>query len=284
MTKKLLCLSVELLKAFDRQKSGYLYSVPSPNLCSVFVTASMNEVINDALRLIEDNGLLEVVYNAPEVNWFSSLDDRIYQSINSSLHINKESLFYSGAFSPDKTPVFVSTRLPLSVILSGAHQSSKVLNLSFLSSETAKALIAEILNLDREMQIAWKRHESLEALDTAIDSLDSASILANGSRTDVLAYEVSVELKLLMQETELLEVEIEKKCETLCKRVLDISLGDRVVTQHNYKNSAQEIQVASVRYYNGTLYLDGPKVLKSGALGKRSETAYIILVPDNEHQ
>ncbi len=35
---------------------------------------------------------------------------------------------------------------------------------------------------------------------------------------------------------------------------------------------------------DGTLYLDGPKVLKSGTLGKRNETVYITLVPDNEHQ
>lgn len=277
-------MNVELLKAFDRTKAIYSYSIQSPNICSVFVTASMNEMINRALSLIEDNGLLEVVYDAPEVNWFSSLDERIYQSINSSLHINKDGIFYSGAFAPEKIPVFVSTRLPLSNIASDEHQLSKELNLSFLSTDIAKALIDEIENLDREMQIAWKRHESLEELDRAIDSLDSASVLANGSKTDALAYEVSVELKQLMQETELLEGEIEKKCETLCKRVLGIAIGDRVITQSHGTNNHQEIQVKSVRYYDGTLYLDGPKVLKSGTLGKRNETVYITLVPDNEHQ
>lgn len=284
MTKKLLCLNVELLKGFDRTKPVYSYSVPSPNLCSVFVTVSLIEAIDSARRLIEDHGLLEIVYSVPDVNWFSSLDDRVYQAINSSMHINKESLFYSGAFAPDTAPVFVSTRLSLSNIASGEHQPSKELNLSFLSTDTAKALIAEIENVDREMQISLKRQESLEELDTALDSLTSASILANISKTDALAYEVSVELKELMWETELLEREIQKKCETLCKRVLGIASGDHVITQNHYKNNPQEIQIEAVRYYDGVMYLDGPKVLKNGTLGKRSETAYITLVPNNEHQ
>lgn len=240
-------------------------------------------IINTALRLIEDNGLLGIVYSAPEVNWFNSLDDRIYQSINSSLHINKQSIFYSGAFAPDTTPVFVSTRLPLSSIISDEQRSSKELNLSFLSTDIAKALISEIEHLDSELQIAWKRQESLDDLDTALDSLHSASVLANASHTDALAYEVSVELKQLMRETELLEIEIEKKCETLCKRVLGIAKGDHVLTQSHYKHNHLEIQIESVRYYNGTIYLDGPKVLKSGTLGKRHETAYINLVADDEH-
>jgi hypothetical protein len=258
--------------------------VPSPKLCSRFVTPALIETVNTALRLIEDNRLLEIVYTAPEVNWFDSLDDRIYQSINSSLHVNKQSIFYSGAFAPDTATVFVSTRLPLSGITSDEHCSSKELNLSFLSTDTAKALISELEHLDSELQIAWKRHESLEELDTALDSLKSASVLANASNTDALAYEVSVELKELMRETESLEWEIEKKCETLCKRVLGIAKGDRVLTQSHHKNNYQEIQIELVRFYNGTMYLDGPKILQNGTLGKRHETAHINLVANDEHQ
>ena len=277
-------MNVELLKAIDHTAPVYPYTVPSPKLCSVFVTASLIQTINAALRLIEENGLLEIVYSASEVNWFSSLDDRIYQSINSSLHINKRSIFYSGGFAPDTEQVFVSSRLPLSSIISDEQGSTKELNLSFLSTDIAKALIAEIEHLDSELQLAWKRHESLEELDTALDGLNRASVLANASNTDALAYEVSIELKQLMRETEVLESEIERKCETLCKRVLGIAIGDRVLTQNHYKQSHLEIQIESIRYYNGTMYLDGPKILKSGMLGKRHETAYITLVVDDEHK
>lgn len=133
------------------------------------------------------------------------------------------------------------------------------------------------------MQIAWERHESLEQLDSAIDGLKTASVIAKSSKTDALAHEVSAELKQLMQETEELEMAIEKKCETLCKRILGVSIGDRIITQIRLNNKNQEIQIESVRYYNGTMYLEGPKVLKRGSLGKRSESAFITLIPEDEH-
>jgi hypothetical protein len=284
LKKKLLCLNVELLKDFDRTKVVHSYSIPSPKYCSAFVTPSLIETLSNALRLIEDNGLIEIVYSVSEVNWFNSLDDRIYPSINSSLHISKKCIYYSGAFAPDTSPAFVSTRLHISSITLDEQQAPKHLNLSFLSTDIAKALIAEIETLDSEMQVAWGRQESLEELDTALDGLNSGSILASASNTNALAYEVSIEIKQLAQQTEALEREIEKKCEILCKRVLNIAIGDRVVTQSQRRNNHQEIQIESVRYYNGTMYLDGIRVLKTGALGKRSETAYITLVPDNEHQ
>ncbi|MFQ3249108.1 MAG: hypothetical protein ACI9O6_000912 [Glaciecola sp.] len=284
MKKKLLCLNVELLKAFDRAKPIYACSVPSPKICSVFVTPSLNEMIHTGLRLIEDNNLSEVVFSAPEVTWFSSLEERIYQSINASVHISKTNIFYSGAFAPDLTPVFVSTRLPISSITLGKPSAKKELNLSFLSTEAAKALIAEIENLDRELRVAWDRQESLEELDNALDNLSAGSLLADASNTDALASEVSHEVKHLMQQSEQLEIEIAKKCETLCKRVLGIDIGDNILTQNNYKNNHQEIQMESVRYYDGTMYITGPKVLKTGKLGKRHETAYIKLVGNDEHK
>ena len=116
MTKKLLCLNVELLQAFDRTQRIYSFGVPSPKLCSAFVTSSLIKTIDNALALMEENDLLEVALRAPDVNWFSSLDERIYQRVNSNLHITKDSIYYTGAFEPEKVPVFTSTRLPISSI------------------------------------------------------------------------------------------------------------------------------------------------------------------------
>jgi hypothetical protein len=282
--KKLLCLNVEILSAFEQTKPIFFHSIPMPALCSAFVTTSMLDSINGAQQLIEENNLVEVVYHTSDVNWFSSLDKIIYQTINSRLHVTKESIFYSGAFAPEKTPAFVSMRLPLSCITPTSHPPTKELNLSFLSTDTAKALIDEIENLEREMQIATDRYESLEGLSNAIEGLKTASIIAKSNKTNALAHEVSTELKLLIKATEVHETAVQEKCEILCKRILNVSVGDRIISVSHYKNKSLEIQVESVRYYNGTMYLDGPKVLKNGSLGKRSETAYINLVPEDEHQ
>ncbi|MCW8107152.1 hypothetical protein OPS25_01370 [Alteromonas ponticola] len=284
MKKKLLCLNVELLNAYNNAKPTYPFMLPSPKLCSAFVTVDLIDTINKALSLIDENDLNEVSFRSDDVNWFSSLSERIYQEIRSNLHVTKDCIYFSGAFAPDKTPVFVSTRLPLSSITPDEKRAAKQLNLAFLATDTAKALISEIENLDREMQLAWERLDSLEGLTSAIDGVKAASFTTPSAKTDELALEVSIEIKQLEKEAESLEQLIERKCELLCSRVLSISVGDRIITQTKLNNKNQEIQLESVRYYNGTLYLTGPKVLKNGSLGKRSESAYVTLVPDDEHK
>lgn len=283
MKSKLLCLNVEILKAYEQANRHYAYSLAAPTICSAFVTVSMINAIEDALLLIEEHDLIEVVISSSDVNWFSSLDERIYQAITSNLHITKNSLFYSGAFVPSNVPVFVSARLPLSAITPSNHQSTKELNLSLLSTESAKALIAEIESLDREMHVAWERQESLEELDSAIQGLKTASVIAKSSKTNALASEVSTEISQLTKENENLEQAIENKCEILCKRILGIGVGDSIVTQTRHKNKNQEILIESIHYYGGVIYLEGPKILKNGSVGKRKESAYIQLISDDEH-
>lgn len=282
MTKKLLCLNVELLKAFDSSKRNYSFHVPFPALCSTFISTSLIDAIDTAQRLIDEHDLVEIVSQTTEVNWFSSLDQKIYQTINSALHVTKSSLYFSGAFAPQKEPVFVSKRLPLSCIEPTGITVTKELNLSLLKTDTAKTLIVEIENLDREMRLAWERQDSLETLDSALEELSTTSIIVNSDKTDLLAHEVGTEIKQLMKEAERLELTIEKKCEILCKRVLDLAVGDQIVTQLDYQNKSQEIRIESVRYYDGVLCLNGSKMLKNGASGKRTESAYIVLVPKDE--
>lgn len=281
--KRLLCLNVELLKAFDPLPRGYGFPIPSPTLCSTFVSASLTDAIASAQCLIDEHNLMEIVSQTTEVNWFSSLDQQIYQTINSSLHVTRNSIYFSGAFAPQKEPVFVSKRLPLTYLESNYKNKTNALNLSFLKSDTAKVMIAEIESFDRELTLAWERQDSLETLDTALNELNPASLIADSEKTDRLAHAVGIEIKQLIKASERLEVIIENKCELLCQRVLGVAVGDQIVTQTNNQNTTQCIQIEAIKYYNGTLYLNGPKRLKNGLLGKRAETVSIELLKRDEH-
>lgn len=283
MKKKLLCLNVELLKAFEQAKPAYALRLPCPRLCSAFVTPELIDSINKAQRLIEEHDLEEVAYHTAAVNWFNSLDDIIFQEIRSNLHVTRDCIYFSGAFAPEKTPVFVSTRLPLLPIAPDDTQTAKEINLSLLSSKRAQALIMEIENLDNDMKIAWERLESLQSLSDSLDELAASSAMINSRKSDALAHELTIEIKQLEKATEGMECSIEHKCEFLCKHVLGISLGDHIITQIRGANTHQEIQIGSVSYHDGTIFLTGLKVLKNGSLGKRSESAYISLISDDEH-
>lgn len=281
MKKKLLCLNVELLKAYEHAKPVYGLRLPSPRLCSVLVTAKLIDIIDKAQVLIEEDGLEEVAFRTLDVNWFNSLNDVIFQEIRSCLHITRNSIYFTGAFAPENKPVFISTRLPFSAI-EPSHHSSTELNLSLLSSNRAQAIINDIENLDREMKIAWERQESLESLVQALDELKPSSLIVRNSKIDDLALEVNREIKELAKTLERLEQTIEDQCTRLCKEVLGVSVGDKIVTQTKVDNKHLEIQISSIRYYNGTLFIDGIKVLKNGTLGKRTETAFVSLRPDDE--
>ncbi|MEC7824789.1 MAG: hypothetical protein VYD12_09635 [Pseudomonadota bacterium] len=281
MKKKLLCLNVELLKAYEHAKPVYGLRLPSPRLCSVLVTAKLIDIIDKAQVLIEEHGLEEVAFRTLDVNWFNSLNDLIFQEIRSCLHITKNSIYFTGAFAPENKPVFISTRLPLSAI-DPCHHSSTELNLSLLSSNRAQAIIDDIENLDREMKVAWERQESLESLGAAIVDLKPSSPVVLENKTDALASEINCEIRELEKTLVKLEYSVEEQCINLCKEVLGISVGDRIITQTRVDNKHLEIQISSIRYYDGTLFIDGIKVLKNGTLGKRTETAFVSLRSDDE--
>ena len=283
MKKKLLCLNVELLKAYEQARPIYTLRLPSPRLCSILVTAKLIDTIDKAQVLIEEHGLEEVAFRTLDVNWFNSLNDVIFQEIRSCLHITRNSIYFTGSFAPENKPVFVSTRLPLSAI-EPCHHSSTELNLSLLSSNRAQAIIDDIENLDREMKVAWERQESLESLGDAIVELKPSSLVVRGNKTDALALEINHEIRELEKTLVKLEYAVEQQCINLCIEVLGISVGDRIVTQARVDSKHLEIQISSIRYYDGTLFIDGIKVLKNGALGKRTETAFVYLRSDDERQ
>lgn len=281
LKKKLLCLNVELLKAYEQARPVYALRLPSPRLCSILVTAELIDTIDNAQVLIEEHSLEEVAFRTLDVNWFNSLNDVIFQEIRSCIHITRNSIYFTGSFAPEKKPVFISTRLPLSAI-EPSHHSSTELNLSLLSSNRAQAIIDDIENLDREMKVAWERQESLESLGEAIVDLKPSSLVVRENKTDALASEVNCEIKELEKTLIKLEHAVEEHCVNLCKEVLGISVGDRIVTQARVDSKHLEIQISSIRYYDGTLFLDGLKVLKNGTLGKRTETAFVSLRPGDE--
>lgn len=283
MKKKLLCLNVELLKAYEHARPAYVLGLPSPRLCSILVTDKLIDTIDKAHELIEEHGLEEVSLRTLDVNWFKSINDVIFQEIYSCLHITRNSIYFTGSFAPEKKPMFVSTRLPLSA-MEPSHHSSTELNLSLLSSNRAQAIIDDIENLDREMKVAWERQGSLESLGEAIADLKPSSLVVRENKTDALASEINREIRELEKTLVKLEHSVEEQCMNLCKEVLGVSVGDRIVTQTRIDSKHLEIQISSIRYYDGTLFIDGIKVLKNGALGKRTETAFVSLRSDDERQ
>jgi hypothetical protein len=64
-------MNVEILNAFDPNKYRYYNRVPTPKLCSVFLTADLLNSVERAKRVVDENNLVEVALNVCDVDWFA---------------------------------------------------------------------------------------------------------------------------------------------------------------------------------------------------------------------
>jgi len=280
MSKKLLCLNVEELKCPD--KSASYFSNYLPKLCSVFITQTLFDNVNRAMSILSENDLLEIVLSVDYINWFIAVDKQIFQTVNSQLHVRSSHLYFSGAFAPQREPSFQTTWIPVNSIKTESKALSKIINNALLTSPVAKAAIAEIKYLDNEREVATNRQDSLEVLNNVMNSLPPASLFSNGRNSDDALQALFLESKQLEKHIDKLEDKINQCCLALCKSVLDIGIGDRLFTQTNYKNQNREIVVEAVTYYDGTIFVEGPKALQNNTLGKRNETVSIEIVTKHE--
>ena len=281
VTQKLLCVSVIELPAFASSINDGWFRTKCPTICSAFISSDLNEDITTALSVINDNNLFEVSLPVTYVNWFYSLDEKLYQKVNSYLNVRKNEFFFSGALHPVRDASFRSNRVPMNEINESLIEPRQI-NLSLLNTAEAKKRVAEIESLYSEQSLIWDRQSSLEKLQTSLEEITQSPVSVATESTDKLALAVKHELK----ELELAEAEIENRLNiasmSLASNILGISIGDRLYTQHDKIGKQQTIVVESIHYNSGTLFLEGPKILRNGAIGKRSEMTFVDLVVNDE--
>jgi hypothetical protein len=279
---KLLCIDVEELKQFKEVERNYWDTVSSPKICAIFLTENLSKQISKYVALIDVNELDEVAVQETSLNWFHSLDKRSYYTIHARMHVGIDFVYFSGAFAPQKIPEFQSKRVPLNNFELNKEVSSKTVNTALLNSPQAIVIISEIERLSEEQSILWERQDSLSDLKASFDELRPASCLVESGENDGFSASLVNEIAALEKTSESLEGLLESKCWYLCKTILGLSINDRVVmiSENNVKSC--EILLKTVSYSDGELYLNGPKVLQSGAIGKRSEMVMITLVQANE--
>tara|TARA_R110002167_G_scaffold137654_1_gene324734 strand:+ start:32493 stop:33302 length:810 start_codon:yes stop_codon:yes gene_type:complete len=267
-------MNVEIMKAFNAEENRYT-RIPTPTLCSVFLTPELLKHIEMATSLINENELTEVAIKVENVNWFASLDKRFFQTIFTQLHVKSDRIYFSGAFAPQTHSAFHTTQVLKENIAPLPALKSKSINTALMESPMAKNKVKEIEYLDNELSIAWERSDSLLTLKETIDALPHGSILANSALNDKFASTLLVEHYQLEKHTQIIEQKIQNACLNLCEQILGISIDDHLLTQTEHQNI--EILVKSVNYHSGTIYIEGPKLLKNGQIGKRYIAATVRL-------
>lgn len=259
---KLLCIDVEELKRFKEVERSYWDKARPPKICAIFLTDNLSKQISKYVALIDANELDEVAVQVTSLNWFHSIDKRSYYTIYARMHISADSVYFSGAFAPQKIPEFQSKRVPLNNFELNKEVLSKTINTALLNSPQALVIISEIERLNDEQSILWERQDRLSNLKESLDALSPASGLVDSAANDEFSASLINEIAELEKTSESMEGLLESKCCHLCKTILGLSINDRVLMIGENNAKSCEILLKTVSYSGGELYLHGPKVLK----------------------
>ena len=243
MTQKLLCVSVDELT--ELRASHREHWVKSPTLCSALISEELLQDVEKGQAILSEHHINEVVITVQYLNWFYSLNKRVFQTVTSYLHVRQNEIYFSGALYPQTNAAFRSHCIPISEV-------------------TDQAIVP--IKLDYSL---------LDTLSNSLEAITPSPISDIENESDHHLRALSQDILRLDSQAEKLEATLNIKCIELCTSVLGIKPGDRIYTRQYASDVKRQIILEQVRYYNGTLYLDGPKVLQNGSIGKRTETCCI---------
>ena len=272
MTQKLLCVSVDELT--ELKASNREHWVKSPTLCSALISEELLQDVEKGQAILSEHHINEVVITVQYLNWFYSLNKRVFQTVTSYLHVRQNEIYFSGALYPQTNAAFRSHCIPITEVTDQAIIPIKV-DYSLLDTVSAKRIIIEIQRIEEEYSAVCDRRDSLDTLSDSLEAITPSPISDIENESDHHLRALSQDILRLDSQAEKLEATLNIKCIELCTSVLGIKPGDRIYTRQYASDVKRQIILEQVRYYNGTLYLDGPKVLQNGSIGKRTETCCI---------
>jgi hypothetical protein len=280
---KLLCIHVEELRAFQTIERNYWDTSRCPQICAVLLNERFSLELNKCLKVLAENELDEVAVKVQYLNWFHSLNERIYHQISTKMHVTKSSVYFTGGYAPQDTPLFHSKRVPLQSALLNENVLAINVNTALLNQTKALTITMELERLHEELLILWERQDSLNDIREALENLKPSSNLVDSSANDSFSVSLVNEVLELDKNIELTEKALESKSWYLCKTILGLRAGDRISVIQGSESKPLEIMLETISYSDGNIYLQGSKILSSGSVGKRTETAVIKLLHENEH-
>jgi len=276
MAKKLLCAKVEPLYAFT--SSHREYWIKQPTICSLYISKRFINDIHDVLEVIRLNKFTEVTIAVDYVTWHYSVNETVIQKVNASLHVEPKEIYFTGSIHPEKKASFKSSVVNIADILNTPIQALEISGQQIDTIE-AKLLIKEIENLDKEYQAIYQRRDALEDIKITLERLPPPPVSINDISDQIQP--LSQHIVAIENALEKIERKLVTECLELCRSVLGMEKGDSIWFQ-DHKMGRQSLVLDNVRFWDGTMFLDGSNILKNGVRGKRKETIALPLYNPNE--
>jgi hypothetical protein len=270
----LVCLGVnELYHERHMQHSHYVL----PTLCFFELTTEMQSLIHEKQALLVEHDIAEIVVRTTLAKWYFQLTNRYHYEALTYLHIQTDSISFSGKIKPYLVPHFSTPTVLISSIKT-LDNKIKPLPLDKLTIPLALGLIKEIQILSAENYDVSDLYWELDEVSLNIRKLDEKVVNKLSFNCDEALSKISTESNSLNSRQEVLQIQIENLLMRLVKNIFGIKKGDWISYVSPETAEMAKLRFDNCSFYEGVLTIYGLGLTKAGVLGKREKSIRIELV------
>jgi hypothetical protein len=258
----------------DEHDQQWLY--PTPKFALRIVTDPLIKKIEQLRDVLLEQQLVSVSCLDTEVSWFESVEQSSRLLAQAVLYVSVDKIWFSGRVKPHSEDYFETQAVLLADIFDN-KSSIKTIDFHQFNSPLAIPLIKEIRKKSAEYDSLYRRYDAFEELSDSLNKITDIETDCLNTNLDSMCHELAQQIDKLRSADDKAEKHLDILCLKLLNIVFGITVGDRIDYMSPNSDSPISLVIKSASFYDGSLIVSGPKILKSGDVGKRDESIFILL-------
>lgn len=249
---------------------------PTPKFALRIVTESLIRKIEQLRSVLVEQQLVCVSCLDTEVSWFESVEQSSRLQAQAVMYVSVDKVWFSGRVRPHSEDYFETHAVLLADILDN-KSSIKTIDFHQFNSPIAMPLIKEIRKKSAECDALYIRYDAFEELSDSLSKITNIETDCLNTNLDTMCHELAQQIDKLKSADDKAEKYLDILCLKLLNIAFGITVGDRIDYMSPNSDSPISLVIKSASFHDGTLIVSGPKILKSGQVGKRDESIFVPL-------
>lgn len=249
---------------------------PTPKFALRIVTEPLLKKIEQLRNVLVEQQLVSVSCLDTEVSWFESVEQSSRLQAQAVMYVSLDKVWFSGRVKPHSEDYF-ETHAVLFADIFNNKSSIKTIDFHQFNSPLAMPLIREIRRKSTECDAFYRRYYAFEELLDSLNKITNIETDCLNTNLDIMCHELAQQIDKLKSADDKAEKHLDILCLKLLNIVFGITVGDRIDYMSPNSDSPTSLVIKSASLHDGTLIVSGPKILKSGQVGKRDESIFVPL-------
>jgi hypothetical protein len=275
MNRQVLCLSV-FRKNMPTGTNEMQWLYPTPKFALRIVSEPLIEKIEQLRSVLVEQQLVSVSCLDTQVSWFESVEQSSRLQAQAVMYVSVDKVWFAGRVEPHSEDYFETHAVLLADIFDSKKQV-KTIDFHQFNSPLAMPLIREIRKKSTECDALYIRYDAFEELSDSLSKITNIETDCLNTNLDTMCHELAQQIDKLKSADDKSEKSLDILCLKLLNIVFGITIGDRIDYMSPNSDSPISLVIKSASFHHGTLIVSGPKILKSGDVGKRDESIFVPL-------